>query len=142
MPPQKQRKIVIFKDKSHDLVFSLCHRRPHKVRCPISAKNKGGVRAPVAPPPPSKSALANNDLPFSSFLYLMSDDPYFGYFFCWTTNFPTSYYKNGILVLAVFHLFHSNFPCLASFIPNGPYSMDFYPKVVYQMTPFCKVYTE
>ena len=45
--PQKQRKFVIFKVHSHDLVHSFCLRRP------IFAKNRGG-RVPVAPP--SKSA--------------------------------------------------------------------------------------
>ena len=29
--------------------------------------------------------------------------------------------------MADFHLFHSNFPCLANPVPNGPCSMDFYP---------------
>ena len=46
------------------------------------------------------------------------------------------------LFLPVFHIFHSNFPCLANLAPNGPYSMDFNPterpffQVVYWTTPF------
>ena len=53
VPPQKQRKIVIFKVNLHDLVHSFCLGYPHKVRCPISAKNKRGHRPgaqPCAPP--------------------------------------------------------------------------------------------
>ena len=44
VPPQKGRKIVIFKVNSHDLVHSFCLGCPHKVRRPISAKNRGGAR--------------------------------------------------------------------------------------------------
>ena len=53
MPPQKRRKIVIFKVNLHDLVHTFCLRRPHKVRRSISAKNRGGACAACAP---SKSA--------------------------------------------------------------------------------------
>ena len=52
-PPQKWRKTVIFKINLHDLVHSFCLRCSHKVRRPISAKNR---RACAPPAPPSKSA--------------------------------------------------------------------------------------
>ena len=41
--PQKRRKILIFKVNSHNLVHSFCLGHPHKVRRPISAKNRGGA---------------------------------------------------------------------------------------------------
>ena len=49
---QKQIKIVIFKVRLHDSVHSFCLGCPHKIRHPISAKNRG-VR------PPSKSTLSD-----------------------------------------------------------------------------------
>ena len=48
VPPQKWTKIVIFKVNSHDLVHSFFLGRPHKIRHPISAKNRGGTRLRVA----------------------------------------------------------------------------------------------
>ena len=47
-PLRSGEKFVIFKVNSHDLVHSVCLGCPHKVRRPISAKNRGG-RAPGAP---------------------------------------------------------------------------------------------
>ena len=41
---QKWRKIIIFKVNLHDLVHSFCLGCPHKVRRPISARNRGVVR--------------------------------------------------------------------------------------------------
>ena len=55
VPPQKRRKFVIFKANLHNLVHSFCLRLPHKVRHPISAKNRGGT---CQVRPPSKSAPA------------------------------------------------------------------------------------
>ena len=49
MCPSEAEKIVIFKVSLHDLVHSFCLGCPHKVRHPISAKNRGGVR--WVPPP-------------------------------------------------------------------------------------------
>ena len=47
VPPQKRRNIAIFKVNLHDLVHSFCLGHPHKVRCHISAKNKGGMCPPL-----------------------------------------------------------------------------------------------
>ena len=44
VPPQKLRKMVIFKVNLRDLVHTFLPGRPHKVRRPVSAKNRGSAR--------------------------------------------------------------------------------------------------
>ena len=60
VPPQKQRKIVLFKVNLHNLVRTSCLRRPHKVRRLISAKKLRGRRGVHRLHPPSKSAPGGN----------------------------------------------------------------------------------